>query len=226
MRIYFKKLLNGHYPIEIEMEMINWFLKTGNKYDEFTGRWNKDGVSKQIFNYSANSHSCSFPFPIVYESNYVGNNSFSFNILEGFIQNVIFNAIVKEPTVPVKKWRDAEKIFIDKYRIFEFKEEYPKEKHKDFQSVYWALLDLKNFIGMPLKKELFHPDYEKRTKPKIVSLSFYTNGSGYILDYVFSFENFKYEPGWNRQICQKKDENIPSFLNRIFFEMDLVRDVG
>jgi len=219
MRIYFDKLLNGHYSIKEEMEMINWFLKTGNKYDEYTGRWNKDGISKQMFGYSANSHSASFPFPIVCE-NFIGNASFSFNVLEGFIRNCLYNAIIKEPTSPVIKWRNDEKIEAGKYRVLQFNTDYPEIKHSKFNNTYWTLQDLKKFIGMPLKKEFFHPDYKERIEPKIINIIFYTNGNGYVFEYVYSFSNFDYESGWSNHITQAENESIPCFLNRIYFEMD------
>ena len=223
MRIYFDKLLNRHYSIEEEMEMINWFLKTGNKYDEYTGRWNKDGVSKQMFDYSANSHNADFPFPIVC-NNYIGNASMNFDVLNGFIQNCIFNAVYKEPTLPVKKWRSDERIEVGKFRVLDFNTEYPEIKHKDFDNSYRALRSLKMFIDMPLKKELFHSEYKERTKPKIINVILYTNGNGYAFEYVFSFSNFDYESGWSNCIHQKENESIPCFLNRIFIEMDSMRD--
>lgn len=221
MRIYFDKLLNGEYPLEVEMEMINWFLKTGNEYDEYTGRWNKDGVSKQMFGYSANSHSASFPFPIVCES-YIGNPSFNFNVLKMFVQSCLYNVIIKKPTIPVAKWRKAERIELGRFRELKFnlsKPENPKHRY-----THLGLHELKNFIGMDLKKELFHAKYEERTDPKVVHVRLYTNGDGYVFEYVFSFECFNYEPGWSKYIRQKEDESIACFVNRIYDEMDLVRD--
>lgn len=219
MRIYFDKLLNGHYSIEEEMEIINWFLKTGNKYDEYTGRWNKDGVSKQLFAYSANSHCVSFPFPIVCE-NYIGNASFSFNVIRGFLQCCLYNAILKEPTLPVKKWRKDERVEVGKFRVLPINTDYPEIKHPKFKDAYCTLRRLKEFIGMPLKKELFHPEYKERIEPKIINVIFYTNGNGYVFEYVFSFSNFDYESGWSNYIRQNENESIPCFLNRIYFEMD------
>lgn len=222
MRIYFDKLLNGHYFLEEKMEMINWFLKTGNKYDEYTGKWNKDGVSKQLFNYSTNLYSVDFPFPIVCENN-VGNASFSFNILDTFIQNCLFNAILKEATLPVKKWRNDEKIGLGKYLIFNFNTDYPTIKHQKFENTYWALLDLKNFIGMSLKKEFYHPNYKGKIDGKIINIIFYTNGNGYVFEYVYSFSKYNYEAGWYKYIRQSENESIPCFLNRIYFEMDSIK---
>jgi len=225
MKIDFTKLLNGYYPLEIEMEMINWFLKTGNKYNEYTDRWTKDGVSKQIFDYSANSHSCSFPFPIVCK-NHIGNGSFSFNVLKGFIQNCLFNAILKTPYKPVVKWRKEERIELGKSRMLNFNTDYPLEKNEKFKNTYWALTDLKDIINTPLKKELFHPEYKERLNPKIINVILYTNGNGYVFEYVFSFSTINYEPGWSKYINQQNDESIPCFVNRIFNEIDLVSDVS
>lgn len=224
MRIYFDKLLNGYYSIDEELEMINWFLKTGNKYDEYTGRWSKDGVSKQMFNYSANSHNANFPFPIVCK-NYIGNGSFSFDVLDGFIQNCLFNAILKVPTSPVKKWRIAEKIEVGKFRNLHINTDYPEIKHQNFEDTHRLLQNLKKFIGMPLKKDFFHPEYIERIAPKIINIIFYTNGYGYVFEYVFSFSNFDYEPGWSNYITQLENESIPCFLNRLYFEMGSVLEV-
>lgn len=223
MRIYFDKLLNGHYSFEEEMEMINWILKTGNKYDKYVSRWGGAGVSQQMFDYSANSHDASFPFPIVCE-NFIGNASYSFNVLKGFIQNCLYNAILKKPNSAVEKWRNDEKIEPGKFKVLNFNTNYPEKKHPKFQNTYWALQKLKNFIGMPLKKQFFHPEYKERTEPKILNVILYTNGNGYVFEYVFSFSNFDYEPGWSNHIAQLENESIPCFLNRIFFEMDLKVD--
>lgn len=222
MKINFTKLLNGFYPLEIEMEMINWFLKTGNKYDEYTDRWTKDGVSKQIFDYSANSNNASFPFPIL-GKNSIGNGSYSFNVFKAFIKICLFNAILKNPFKPVEKWRKEERIELGKSRMLNFNIDYPIEKNKKFQNTFWAITDLKDIINTPLKKELFHPDYTKRLNPKIINVILYTNGNGYVFEYVFSFSSCDYEPGWSKYISQQKQESIPCFINRIFNEIDLVR---
>lgn len=224
MRIYFDKLLDGRYSIDEELEMINFFLKTGKEYDEYIDKWTIDGVSKQMFDYSANSHSVSFPFPIVCE-NLIGNASFSFNVLKGFIQNCLYNAILKKTSLPVEKWRNDERIKVGGYRIFQFNTDYPDIKHPKFENTYFALQDLKTFIGMPLKKELFHSVYTERIEPKIINIIFYTNGNGYVFEYVYSFSNFNYEPGWSKYISQKENESIPCFLNRIYFEMDTMLEV-
>jgi hypothetical protein len=225
MKIDFTKLLNGHYPLDVEMEAINWFLKTGNKFDEYVGRWQKDGVSKQLFNYSANSHNADFPFPIKCD-NYIGNNSMNYNVLKGFISNCLFNAILKQPTKPVAKWRESEKIQMGNYRMLPFNTDFPApdEKHKYFESEFWSILKLKSFINTSLKKELFHPKALERVNPKIINVILYTNGNGYVFEYVFSFSNYNYEPGWSKYISQKENESIACFLNRIFVEMDLVID--
>jgi hypothetical protein len=222
MKIDFTKLLNGFYPLEIEMEMINWFLNTGNKYDEYTGRWTKDGVSKQIFGYGANSHNANFPFPIVCE-NSIGNGSLHVDVFKIFIQNCLFNAILKNPLKPVEKWRKEERIELGKSRMLNFNTEYPTEKNEKFENTFWAITDLKDFIDTPLKKELFHPDYPKRLNPKIINVILYTNGGGYVFEYIFSFSTMDYENGWTKQIWQEKNESIPCFINRIFNEIDLVR---
>ncbi len=226
MKIDFTKLLNGFYPLEVEMEMINWFLKTGNKFDEHVGNWTVDGISKQMFDYSANSNNCKFPFPIKC-SNFIGNSSYNFNVLKGFISNCLFNAIIKYPLKPVFKWREFEKIQLGKYRMLNFNLDYPKqeEKHEKLQGIYWGILKLKEIINTPLKKEFFHPDYTERIDPKIIDVVLFTNGNGYVFEYEFSFSNFNYEHGWNKQICQKEGESIAYFLNRVFKEIDLVSDV-
>lgn len=226
MKIDFTKLLNGFYPLEVEMEMINWFLKTGNKFDEHVGNWTVDGISKQMFDYSANSNNCKFPFPIKC-SNFIGNSSYNFNVLKGFISNCLFNAIIKHPLKPVFKWREFEKIQLGKYRMLNFNLDYPKqeEKHEKLQGIYCGILKLKEIINTPLKKEFFHPDYTERIDPKIIDVVLFTNGNGYVFEYEFSFSNFNYEHGWNKQICQKEGESIACFLNRVFKEIDLVSDV-
>ena len=203
------------------MELINWFLKTGKRFEAYTGRWTKSGISNHMFNYSANSHDASFPFPIVCE-NYIGNPSYNYDVLGGFIQNCLFNAIIGRATTPVNKWRNAENVKIGKYRILQINTDFPKEKHPQFDNTYWSLQNLKKFIGVSLKKDQFHPTYPDRIDPKIINVIFYTNGNGYVFEYVFSFSNFGYEPGWSKYISQNDNESIPCFLNRIYFEMDLV----
>lgn len=225
MRIYFEKLLNRYYSLDVELEMINWFLKTGEKYTEYTSTWTKDGVSKQLFGYSANSHDASFPFPIT-SNNFIGNASFSFNVLNSFVQICLFNAILKSAPYPVNRWRKDERIELGKFRVLNFNTEYPnkEELNPKFETTYssYRILvhKLKEYVGMPLKKEFCHPEYIDRIKPKITDINFYTNGRGYVFEYGFSFPKFNYESVWNDSIRQLEDESINCFLNRVMNEMD------
>jgi hypothetical protein len=59
----------------------------------------------------------------------------------------------------------------------------------------------------------------------LISLKIYTNGGGYVFEYVYSFSTMDYKNGWKNQIWQEKEESIPCFINRIFNAMDLVIDV-
>lgn len=213
MRIYFDKLLNRQYSLEVELEMIDWFLWTSYNYDISPRKHSVDGVSKQMFGYSANNHSASFPFPLLGDSNKIGNASFSFDVLDAFIQCCLFNIILKKAPDAVQRWREAERIALNKFRVTSFSVSDQYFYNQDF---HCGLLGLKNYIGTPLIKDYFHPDYNDRINPRIVNIKFYTNGDGYVFQYYYSFEgeNFK-NSSWSDYLKQEPKETLTTFIERI-----------
>ena len=207
-RIDFQKLIDGRYPFNIELEVINWMLKTGLTH-EFRYGWHRYGVDQHLFGYSANNHKSCTPFLL--DSN-----------LRIFVENLLFRGVVKNAYLneAIQEWRKQENISLNTYRMLSFPEEHPKlESHKTW-NLYWEIINLKEYVGKYLKKELFHSEYRERINPKIIGISFSTCGYGYSVKYTYSFENYNYEPGWDECISQKEGESIDVFIHRVYKEIE------
>ncbi len=207
-RIYFKKLIDGDYPLDVELEVFNWILKTGKPHRQYTSKWYEDGLDKCMFGYSANDHDSNTPFA-------TGENLFK------QIQCAFENAIVRTPNKPVKEWRTKERIGLDTYRILEFATGFPHLDRFEHWYLHWGIDNLQKFKGHMLKKEYFHPDYEDRLDPKILDIKLSCNGyEGYNITFRFSFSKFDYEPGWGHGFSQKKGESINNFVYRVCKEIN------
>jgi len=205
IKIDFTKLLCEtfcHFNLDIELEMINWFLATSLKgdYEEQKG-WNRSGINQLLYGYSANNESHKAkPFPI--EN---GN-------LRDFITSIFVRAIVSPVSWDgkgrIEKWRKDNKIGLGKYRFLDF----PEKSGNDPRRLLW---DISAYKNKELKKEFAHPEYPNRTKPKIIDVKFSTYGEGYYVLIEFSFWEFNYEPGWTEEIAwQEPNEYIGDFLAR------------
>lgn len=204
-KIVFQKLIDGHYDLSTQLQVFNWMLRSGQPYNEYIGRWSRVGVDQCLYGYSANNYSSMTNLLPSIEQ----------NLMLGFVR-----AIVRTPNIVVEKWRKKEGIGLGKFRMLDISEDYPKQGEINGRSDgHWWLsgqiYSLKDALGKELKKEFFHPDYPNRTAPKFLSHSLSTCGNGYVLSYTFSFlECNNYDPGWDYNMYQKKDESIDLFINR------------
>lgn len=77
------------------------------------------------------------------------------------------------------------------------------------------------YKGLELKKEKFHSSYEERKRPRIISnATFGTNGKKWFVQFIYSFANFHYEPGWDYTISQEDNEYLPDFFDRVIETID------
>jgi hypothetical protein len=91
IKVDFKKLVWGYYhsgtvSLAMELEMINWFFKTGlenDNYQESHG-WYRSGINQLLYGYSGNNepNHCE-PFPI-HNANY----------LTSFMQSIFVRAVL------------------------------------------------------------------------------------------------------------------------------------
>ena len=200
IKVDFSKLIGRHYKFYEKMEILNWMLATGREHRQYIGRWNCIGVSQALFAYSHNDHDRANVS--MFDSAYVFDAIFA-------------RAVHMLPSKALREWREKENIYPDKYRMIMINQGRPEY----LQIQWWYVTDIRYMKGMFLKKSLFHPDYKKRTQPKIIKVELYTNGYGWCIEYEFSFLEFHYESGWSRYIHQKKDESIMQFLHRALFEL-------
>lgn len=197
IKIQFNKLIGDHYSIDIKMEVLNWMLKTGKPFIHSYG-WYKDGINKSLFAYSANNHDNI-------------NSILPFDQIDYF-DAIFARAIYKLPNKPLKEWRKNENIYPDKYRMLSF-------NNTTFDSVSSLIYRINLFNGKILKKEYHHPEKIDRTEPKIIKLQLFTLGNGWVLKYAFSFKEFDYEMGWEKEFIQNIDESIYFFLKRVEKEL-------
>lgn len=199
-RIDFQKLIDGRYPLHVELGVFNWMLATGKKHDTPRAGYYHSGMDQVMYGYSANT----------YDSYTNFGRDFPRTLERGFV-----NALVKTPIPSVRAWREAERVGLGTYRMLSFTEEVPFrdwDLHQEIKGIY-------EYEGRLLKKEHFHPEYPERTDPKILGMQFSTAGNGYQITLEFSFKNFDYEPGWKKAFKQRKGEGIDMFIHRFHRQM-------
>jgi hypothetical protein len=197
LKITFSKLIGNYYSIDQKMEILNWMLLTGKNYDVRTGKWNVDGVGQKLFKYSANPHNHEFRLPVEREYfSWFFDSIFARAVFESTNNRAIIN------------WRNNEKIFPEKSRIIKC--------NYDGIDNYELIKEIGTFKGKILKKEYAHPDYKDRKIPKILDINIYTVGNGWIVNYMFSFKKFNYEPGWNFSFGQDANESLKDFFKRVY----------
>lgn len=201
-KIDFSKLIGNKYSLETKMNVLDWMLKTGRGI-EYRYGWNVEGINKALFAYSANNHNHISSLP-------------SINELDLYFDAIFGRAIFATANNSLKEWRKKESIFPRKYRMLKFNDGI--QKYKEL-GITHLISDIQNFKGKLLKKELHHPDYKERTKPKILNISIYTIGNGWVVKYLFSFKEFNYEPGWTKKFYQNKDESVLQFIERSYDEL-------
>lgn len=199
IKIDFAKLIGNKYLLEIKMAVLDWMLNTGIGYDHQYGL-NVDVVNKSLLGYSANNHDVPVFLP--------KNKDYSL-----FFDAVFARAIYAQENKSLKSWREKNSIIPGKSRILKFKNGIPDCKKKNVNSLVYSIQD---FEGKILKKEHHHPDYENRTEPKIIEILIYTIGKGWVVQYMFSFKEHTYEPGWTKSFYQNDDESIWQFLKRSY----------
>lgn len=203
-KIKFSELIGNHYTLQEKMMVLSWMLKTGTEHTQWIGRWNRIGISQTLFDYSANEYGYKCPIP---------KNDFSW-----YFDAIFSRAIYGKVNKALKEWREKESIFPGKYRMLEFSDNCcPTDKHPYLS---WLIHNIYDFEGKILKKKFAHPDYENRTDPKIISISIYPMGNGWIVEYVFSFKEYKYEPGWSKGYRQNDNESIWEFLTRTYKDIE------
>lgn len=206
-RIYFSELLGNHCT-ETQMFMLDWMLKTGKPFRQRVGKWTEDGISKFIFDYSANDYDKEV------------------NILESFYKmNMFFDvvfarAVFQEANKAIKEWRIAERISQDSYRMFDLnQQQVPEHISAEYGHFNLLIQTLIKFKGTFLKKEFAHPDFPDRTNPKILDVRLYTVGDGWIVEYEFSFKKYNYEPGWIKSYWNRDNLPLYIFLYKVIEEI-------
>jgi hypothetical protein len=203
-KIAFSKLIGNEYSLEIKMNVLDWMLKTGKEHTYRSG-WYVNGVSQQLFGYSANNHDYEFRLPEPYVNFPLKTNTIDLSL---FFDAIFTRAIYEKPYQSVKNWREKERIHPQKYRMLKFN----TNPSIDLSQTISSIQKLK---GKLLKKEYHHPEYADRTYPKILKIKLYTTGNGWVVTYDFSFKECP-DSSWTKEFCQKEDESIAEFLSKTY----------
>lgn len=202
IKVDFSKLIGNKYPLEIKMAILDWMLKTGRGLDHKYG-WYRDGINKSLLSYCANNYDR--PVCLPKDGNY-----------DLFFDAVFARAVYSPGYKPLKEWRMKESILPNKYRMLKFNNAIPKCEQNN---IYSLISDIFDFDNKLIKKSLHHAEYPERVDPKIISISIFTIGNGWIVKYIFSFKNFDYEAGWDNGYHQNENESIFEFLKRSYDEL-------
>jgi len=201
-RIDFQKLINREYGLTVELFIINWMLKTGMPYSERTGRWIIDGVSKFILGYSANNHTGS---TIHTQPLYIGNMDIQ-------VDGILSRALVKTTDIEcVNKWRNDERISLNKHRYFEINEDKPPCRwHLNSE-----IAGLNDFIGRNISAEYNDRHY---LNPRISRVYFHVNGRGYQVECYVSYGSEDHKFNYTQSdfmFSQKDSESVDMFIYRV-----------
>lgn len=209
IKIDFKKLLNRQYPLYVELEVINWFMKNFKGREQYVDKWNRVNLHSWLFKRSA-SDAENAPFPVYRLER---KNTYDKPMLDVFIDSVLSNAIVKETYSFIQKWREDENVLVGKSRFIEI----PEPTKEELREVNLLLIgDLFNEImSKTYSNKYFHPKIPERIDPKITQMFLTSNGNGYKVVYEFDFKNFDYKGGWEGYYYQQANENIYAFLIRM-----------
>lgn len=198
-KIHFQKLINHHsgYSRSEILQILEWMFKSSKKYNLATGTWSVDGFDKLVYEYSANTHP-------------------SYSKIEGWkhIRQMFINAIVVENKT-VQKWRDDFGVELNKSKFLNFitgENDYLFFNGKDIFEV------IESLSGLKLKKEFFHPKYEDRNNPFIVSAKFTISDSGCHIFVNYTFENCK-DSIWHEEFW-KREESMEDFFQNSFAKID------
>lgn len=197
IKIKYRNLLNmgGGYPIEIQLEVLNWMLKTGKPYYHRSG-WYEWGVDKQVFGYSANNH--------------VSRCAINLDTL----RLSFLNAIISEAQPIVQQWRDDFGVKLDGHLWLSHWDERPPIRWTGWGARY-AIGQVLAKRGAKLKKEHFHPEYPDRLNPYVRGIKITTCGNGLEVIYDFTFDCHP-GGGWAAPtLRQREAESIPMFLFRV-----------
>jgi hypothetical protein len=202
-KIEFQKLVDKNCPYSPSerLQIIEWFLKTGNQYDISLGRWHLEGVDSLLYNYSANNHVSYTPIRNWHQ------------VYDRFI-----NAIVV--TTCVQKWRDDFGIKLGNKKFLSFKTGENDYLYFNKKGIFEVFESLKE---KPLKKEFFQPDKENRVLPYIKDVFFtITNMGCHIkLEYTFSGEDYSH-CRWVNEFYKKNSspDSLELFLENTFKKID------
>lgn len=194
MKIMLSKIFNSN-NYALQLEIINWIFQTGKNYEISYG-WDKDGIDKAFFGYSA-------------------NNSNSYSDIGRYLKNTIkvgfYNLFLKTDNLSVENWKkDFIKNGIVELKFRRYKNQYIEDTIK---KIY-------KFEGRLLNEKYIQPEYLDRIKPYIHNIKLCTAGYGYEIRLEYSFENTK-NSYWTLAYIQQ-NESIDCFLERTLFQINVL----
>ena len=215
LRIDFQKLVNQQqYDSNDILLIYQWLIQTGKICNKQYG-WYRYGLHQSFHGYSGN--------------NVPDRVTPLFSDWKQHLHNGFVNLLCKtnQPEV-VKNFLKENNILIGKVRIITIREAITNRNYfKSKAGEHWCSVQDKlhhittGYKGLELKKELFHPDYTDRIKPRILdNIYFGTNGEKWFVAFTFSFECFDYRPGWDYTIYQEENESLPDYFDRVIEVLD------
>lgn len=205
VKVAFDRLI-GTFNLELNMVVLDWMLKTGRDHQENVGRWQRDGINKLLFGYSANNHNfvCAIP-----------NEPSSIDM---FFDAVFARAIYAKAGEYATNWRYKNRILPGKYRMFKLPNHIlPID---ETIGIYGLISKIYALNGRFLKKEHAQPERIDRIYPKIIDINIFTLGNGWIVQYDYSFSNINYEGGWAHGFSQDATYSVLNFLQEALFQIN------
>lgn len=214
IRVDFQKIINSIYIDFDTLQAYQWLINLGESCSKQFG-WNRYGLHQSFHQYSHNNEP-SMLYPLA--------QNWEDILYTGFVQLL---CKTNHPVV-VSDFLEKERIKIGKVRVIKVMEDdslnnryLPKITGGRYLGPDILRHLTEAYKGLELKKEFFHPDYEGRTRPRIIdNVKFGTQDNRWKVWFIFSFECMDYEPGWRYEIGQNENEELESFFNRAVEEID------
>ena len=189
-KVSFQKLVDRYDPYTDEQlfEIFRWMIKTGWKFRD-CGRYGSSGVFEWLYGLSSTS-----------SQNYWYTYGFNRRTWRKKIKAAFVRAIVcNDCSDTIKKWRETENIFLDKYRMLNFR--ISKERFNVNQGLYDLFTAHKRKLTIQLNK--YHP---KAINIDHILLT--TNGDGWWAELHYGHECSR----WNHRLAEQKNMGFGDFI--------------
>lgn len=203
LKIDWQKLVDGGYPASVRLQVFQWMLATGHRFETKPGRWGcTNGMDKLLYGYSACNYESLTP---------IGRN------VEQTLSLAFLRAIVRTPDPWLAEWRKAEGVGLGKCRHLMFD---LREPEVDFyKEGSWIL-----FVEIARLYDLRHRRLRddvgvfQSSMPYVKGVNLTANHEWFGVEVHYSIAEHP-GGGWTVWIYQEEGESLDLFVRRASLQM-------